>query len=238
MANSLYVPMTAAVAAERQLDVVANDLANVDTPGYKKVRTAFATHLVRTYDGSEPVKGLVALAETRVDPSAGPVEATGNPLDVALEPDHYLVVQTASGPALSRNGHLSLSADGTLVDGAGRPLRAAPGTGPFVPIRVDPAGGDVRIGEDGRVLQDGTEVASLQVVTATDLTPRGDGTYTATDAERASGIVLRTGFLEGSNVNPVRGMVRLIEATRSFELQQRVLRQFRELDAATQRIDG
>lgn len=237
MANSMYIPMTAAVAAERELDVVANDLANLDTPGYKKVRTAFAGHLVRTFDGTPPVKGLVSLAETRVDPTAGALEATGNPLDVALEADHYLVVETSDGPVLSRNGHLTLDADGTLVDGAGRPVRGSPMGTRFVPIRVDPAAADVRIGEDGRVFQGGTEVASLQVVTATELTPRGDGTYAAANTAPATGSVLRTGFLESSNVDPVRGMVRLIEVTRSFELQQRVLRQFRELDAATQRID-
>jgi len=238
VANSMYVPMTAAVAAERQLDVLANDLANVDTPGYKKVRTAFKSHLVARYGDGPAVKALVALDETRVDASPGAVEATGNPLDVALDPDHYLLVETPAGPALSRNGRLSIRADGTLTDSAGNPLRGAPMGQPFVPIRVAPDAGDLHIGDDGRIFQDGTEVASLAIVTARSLRPLGDGTYTATDAASATGSVLRSGFLEGSNVNPVRGMVRLVEATRSFELQQRVLRQFREIDAATQRIDG
>ncbi len=215
--------------------MVANDLANVDTTGYKRVRAAFRSHLVRSLGATPETKGFAALDQTLIDASPGSVIRTDNPLDVAIEGPGFLVVDGPNGPLLTRAGNLTVDTRGVLVDGAGNPVLGGTFGPGASPIQVSPDGGTVSISSDGTVSQGGTVLARLVIVNATNLTPREDTYYTAAaaDIQPHPAPRLLTGHLEGSNVDPVRGMIRLIELSRAFETQNRVMRQFRDLDRTT-----
>jgi flagellar basal body rod protein FlgG len=239
MANSVYIAMSGAIAAQRRLEVLANNLANGNTTGYKQVRVGFDQFLVPRADGSA-VKGFTAITRTQVDGTAGAVERTNAPLDAAIQEDGFFAVLEGEEVLLTRAGNFHVSPENLLVDGGGRPVLGGDPRGNRTPITVRPDAGPVAIGEDGSVVQDGTSIASLAIVTVpnTALTPRGDGHYRV-PAEAMTPVTdaqLLPGHLESSNVNVVRGMVDLIETTRSYETQHRLMSQFRELDRKTMEI--
>lgn len=229
MANGIYIPMSGAMAAEKRLDVVAHNVANANTPGFRQQRVQFSSFLVETGDQRPAEKGFVAIGEGRIDDTAGTISQTGNPLDVALDGPGYFVVQGAEGPLLTRGGALRMQADGTLVDAAGLPLL---GTN-RAPIRLRPDGGQPSVGSDGTISQAGTIVASMAIVTAdaTALQPVGDTHLRAAaqDMTPATTSVIG-GALESSNVNPVRGLVELVQLTQDFQTQNRVMNEYRKLD--------
>jgi len=232
MANGVYIPMSGAMAAERRLEVVANNVANANTPGFRQQRVAFETFLVATGDGRPSETGFVGVGEGRVDLPPGAIATTGNPLDVALDGPGFFVVQGQDGPLLTRGGALRMQADGTLVDGGNLPVL---GTN-RAPIRLRPDSGQPSVGSDGTITQDGTVVASLGVVTVdpTRLQAVGDMHLRAApqDLVPAKTSVV-AGALESSNVNPVRGLVELVQLTQDFQTQNRVMNEYRKLDSRT-----
>jgi len=232
MANGIYIPMSGAMAAEKRLDVVAHNVANANTPGFRQQRVQFSSFLVDTGDGRPAEKGFVAIGEGRIDDTAGAIAQTGNPLDVAIDGAGYFVVQGPEGPLLTRNGALRMQADGTLVDAGNLPVL---GTN-RAPIRLRPEGGQPSVGRDGTIGQDGTVVATMAVVTvdATRLQPVGDTHLraAAADMQPATASIVG-GALESSNVNPVRGLVELVQLTQDFQTQNRVMNEYRKLDGKT-----
>jgi flagellar basal-body rod protein FlgF len=232
MANGVYIPMSGAMAAEKRLEVVANNVANANTPGFRQQRVSFESFLVAT-DGQGPTeKGFVGIGEGRVDLTPGAIATTGNPLDVALDGPGFFTVQGEGGTLLTRNGALRMQADGTLVDGGNLPMLGKTGA----PIRLRPDGGQPSVGSDGSITQDGTVVASLGVVTVdpTRLQPVGDMHLRAApqDLVPAKTSVV-SGALESSNMNPVRGLVELVQLTQDFQTQNRVMNEYRKLDQKT-----
>lgn len=235
MANSVYIPMSAAVAADQKITVVSNNLANVDTAGFKQLRTSFQQFLVDA-NGETPEKGFTAMVETRNDLGGGVMRQTGNPLDVALGGDGFLMLRTPTGDVLTRAGNLHMAGDGTLVNAAGHPVLAGDvRTEDMAPVRVNPDGGRVEIGPDGRVSQGGTPLATMAVVTVTDpqqLSHLEGSNFTA-PRESLAPVArpdLQQGYLEESNVNAVHGMIALIEANRDFERASKLMNQFNQLD--------
>ncbi len=235
MANSVYIPMSAAVAADRQLSVVSNNLANVDTAGFKQLRTSFRSFLVDA-EGAPNEKGFTAMVETRNDLGMGSLRQTGNPLDVALGSDGFLMLRTPNGDVLTRAGNMHMSSDGTIVNASGHPVLGGDlEQGELSPVRVDPRGGPVTIGTDGRLSQGGTPLAKLTVVTLDDPTALQhlEGSNYTAPVERLSTAAapeLQQGYLEDSNVNAVHGMIQLIEANRDFERASKLMNQFQQLD--------
>ncbi len=232
MANGVYIPMSGAMAAEKRLEVVANNVANANTPGFRQQRVAFQSFLVDTESSKPAEKGFVGVGEGRVDLTAGAIQTTGNPLDVALDGPGFFMVQGEGGTMLTRNGALRMQADGTLVDGGGLPVL---GTN-RAPIRLRPDGGQPSVGADGSVSQNGTTIATLGVVTVDParLQPVGDMHMRAApqDLVPAKTSVI-AGALESSNVNPVRGLVELVQLTQDFQTQNRVMTEYRKLDQKT-----
>lgn len=234
MANGIYIGMSGAIAAQRRLDIVANNVANASTPGFRQQRAEFQAFLVDTGETQKPVeKGMVALAGTRVDDSAGIISQTGNPLDVAIDgPGWFVVNATTSGGGqlLTRAGNFRMATDGTLVDQLGNPIASDSGG----PIRLSPEGGPPSVGSDGTVSQDGTPLARLSIVNvATDkLQAVGDNHMRAApaDMQQATNVSVQGGALEGSNVNPVRGLVELVQLTQEFQTNQKVMAEYRRLD--------
>src|SRR5690606_6690299 len=123
MADALWVSLSGARARMRELDVVANNLANADSVGFKAERTAFAAALARARSGGgDAARVYATLAPGGADLAPGPVVGTGAPLDVALAGDGFFEVETPAGPRYTRAGAFTVDADGTLVTPAGWPV--------------------------------------------------------------------------------------------------------------------
>lgn len=234
MANGVYIAMSAAIAAERQLSVTANNLANVNTTGYKQTRATFDSYLVGTLDGSPEQKGFTAMSMTQADMAIGDLEATGNPLDAALTGPGFFVVETPTGQQLTRSGNFQVADDGTLVTALGHPVMTGTGTAGYSPVRIDPSAGPVTLGSRGEVAQGGTMLATLAVVDVDQqsLTKVGDTAFAA-PAEAYVAVdspSISSGHLERSNVNAIRGMIELIGATREYERSAKIMSKYRSLD--------
>mgnify|MGYP000279779235 CR=1 FL=1 len=220
MGQDLYAALSGAYTSLRRLDTVATNLSNASTTGYKGQRlTTEATGA----DGS-----YARIAEGLYDLSDGAVQSTDHPTDVALQGRGWLVVDDGDGVLLTRDGRLRPAPDGTLTAPGGRAVLGERG-----PIVVPP-------GETVRIEQDGTVVASasgpldrLRLVEA-DASPLGGNLW------RPDGPVLDVpdgqlsvvpGALEASNVDPMRAMVELVEASRTFEAFQKAMQASDETDA-------
>jgi len=205
-------PMRAAARAlaywERREAIASNNLANTETPGFKGQRV-FAQLLNGM---ASPTAGV------EDDLSAGTIRDTGRPLDIALEGEGFLVVDTPTGEALRRGGSLSLDEAGVLVDSGGRPVLGVAG-----PIVVPP--GEVEVDAAGSVTVDGHTVAQLRVeqAGAGSLERLGDGLWqsAARTPAPAGDVLVRQGALEGSNVETLDGLMEMLEVQRNYSAIQR-----------------
>ncbi len=226
MENASYIGLSLQTALRRQMDVIANNMANINTTGFRGQYVLFEEYLADAQgtkaEASEPVS-LVNDFGTYQDLAVGPLTRTGNTLDVALDGPGYLVVEGPGGPRYTRAGVLQMDADGTLVDRNGLPLLdRADGR-----LEIPPGTGAITIGTDGTVTADGIEVGQLQIVDFERpqfLTPIAGGLYVTDEAPiEAAEVSLRQGFVEGSNVNPIVEMTRMIEVMRRYQSNQRLL---------------
>ncbi|MFQ3610414.1 MAG: flagellar basal-body rod protein FlgF, partial [Fimbriimonadales bacterium] len=209
---------------QKAQDVLANNLANLNTTGFKADRPVFqAVYERQIYrwegNGSAPIGSLSAgalLSTTFTDFQPGALQITGNPLDVAIEGNGFFAIQTPQGVRYTRQGAFQLNAEGTLTTREGYPVLSQQGQ----PIRV-PRAASLVIGEDGTLQANGTPIARLQIVQG-ELTKSPDG-YFVGNATPAPTVRLVSGALEMSNVNMVREMVSMIELIRAYESHQRVV---------------
>ncbi len=224
MDRMIYLSMSGAKATMQRQDTLANNLANVSTPGFRAELQAFRAVPVQGSGASTRVYALETT--TGYDGSAGAITATGRNLDVAVTGPSWLSVQALDGTeAYTRGGSFDVSSDGTLVTRSGLPVLGDGG-----PIQIPP-NAVVSIGGDGTVsakAADGktTAVGRLKLVTPEAALTRGvDGLFRATDGDLPADANARVqdGALEGSNVSPVETMVAMISAARQFEAQMKML---------------
>jgi flagellar basal-body rod protein FlgG len=199
MIDALSASTGAMLAQMQRLDAVANDVANVDTDGYKSTASAVG-------------------AEISPNPAQGPLEQTDRPLDLAIEGSGYFQVQRPNGQvAVTRAGTFQLDSQGRLVTPSGDPL--VPSL--QLPAGIDPSA--VSVASDGTVAANGAPVGRIRLVTVpapAGLIANGDGTLSPTAASgpvRPAGGSIQQGFVEGSNVDLADSMVGMIVAQRSFE---------------------
>ncbi|MCE5229300.1 flagellar basal-body rod protein FlgF [bacterium] len=248
--KEIYQVMSAAVGQEMRIDQIANNLANVNTPGFKKDGSVFLDELqARLAQGAtgDPAQSAnpaatvwPSLPRTYTDLANGPMQQTGRNLDIAIESDGFLKVQGRDGQTCyTRAGNLALAADGKLVTASGQPVLNDQNR----PITIDQAaGGEISINPDGRILANKTEVGRLGVARfsdATKLVKRGEGLLVAPAGVAAQAVEnpqVRQGMLEGSNVNPIDEMVRMIQTQRMYEAQQKIVQTYDDL--AGKRIDA
>lgn len=238
MGKGIYSAVSGAVGSLRQLDVLANNLANLSTAGYKGQRIAFSEVLGRRMAASPPQDAsFVAVAATRADLQAGPLARTDSPLDVALEGPGYLVVQRGTERAFVRSGSLAIDTGGRLVAPSGHPLLDVKNR----PIETR-SNSPITLGRDGSVLQDGKSIARLQLVEFAQpqkLERVADTLYKAPASEPAQvarSTALRAGYIERANVNAVRAVTSMVTASRAYEAFHRLISTFREVDSAAARI--
>lgn len=230
MDRALYIAMSGAAQTLRAQAVNHHNLANAATTGFKaELAVAGAVEVRGTGFGS---RSNVQSFSVGTDGSGGSLQATGNALDVALKPGHWLAVQGADGrEQFTQSGALTLDAEGTLRTASGLAVLGEGG-----PITL-PAASGVAIGSDGTISliasgQTGAIASSagkLKVVAtpASQLERSGNGLFSAKAGftpEAATGAVLTPGALESSNVNVADAMVTMIELARNFEMQTRAMK--------------
>ncbi len=239
------------IAEDAAQQVISQNLANANTTGYKEEVPRFASfeeNLVACSDdtGNGALGSLGSgstMTGTYTDLSDGPLQSTGNKLDIALRGDAYFAVQTGQGVMYSRDGALTLNSQGTLVQASsGLPVLDSTGR----PIAVSGTSGSATIDSCGNVQIDGKTDAAIGLysITATDNPTKMGGNLISTsdspsviDPAKSAIPPVMSGFLEGSNVNIVREMVTMIACTRAYEANAKTLQAHDEtLDKAVSEV--
>ena len=221
MENSIYIGLSRQVALRRQLDVVANNIANMSTPGFKGQDVLFQQYMVGK--GGNDSYSMVSDYGSYRDTRPGPVSRTDNPLDVAIEGDGFLVVETAQGPRYTRSGRMTIGADRQLVDSNGLPIL---GEGD-APIEIPENATEITIAPDGTISNVDEQIGRLRVVRFERqqfLAEEGRGLFSSTEPPQpVQNVRVHQGSLESSNVRPVIEMTRMIELQRQYQSTQRLL---------------
>jgi flagellar basal-body rod protein FlgF len=235
MDRLIYTAMSGASQALEQQAVVANNLANASTTGFRAQLATFRAVPLAFGDGSEikddTTRTFVLSSVPGADYSAGPIQQTGNPLDVAIQGPGWLTVQTADGnEAYTRAGNLHVDANGQIVNASNLPVLGNAG-----PMSVPP-GAQVTVGKDGTITalmpgEPATAIATIDQLKLVNPDPsnlqRGDdGLFHTADGQPADAdptVTVAPASLEGSNVNAVSAMVSMITNARQFQAQTKLL---------------
>jgi flagellar basal-body rod protein FlgF len=248
METPTYIALSRQMVLQRQMDVVANNLANANTPGFKTEELVSSEYKIKA---GRPLKlSYVQDFATARDFRDGPLKPTGNDLDLAIQGDGFFVVQTPQGNRYTRMGRFQLDADGQIVTSQGYPVLAG-----GAPIVVNPDDGPINVAEDGSIstdrARDGTQqqvVGRLDIVSFADrnaMTPEGENLFGAagqvarpvnTDlgtanvglpidgtATPGSATKIMRGMLEDSNVKTIAEMTNMIQVTRNYQSTQNFL---------------
>ena len=240
MENALLIGLSRQTVLERQLDVVANNIANVNTTGFKADQSLFQEYLMPgahedNFVGRDRRESYVQDRGTYRDFSQGPADQTKNPMDVAIQGSAFFVVQTQAGERYTRDGGFQLNNQGQLVTAEGDQVLGTAG-----PIIFQPTDHDVNVAPDGTVtVQEGTSRTDslrgkLRLVSFADaqqLLKQGSNLYSATDGAAQPDLkaTVEQGYIEKSNVNAVGEMSRMIELTRAYSQIATMLNQESDL---------
>jgi len=236
MENTLYIALSYQTVMQRQLDVIANNIANVSTPGFKGEQMMFVEYLNDAV-GKDDVSFVQDIAVVR-DYREGSFARTGNPLDVAISGKGWLQVDTPTGMRYTRNGHLQIDAKSTLTTDSGHPVLDDNSR----PIVMPATGGTPVIAPDGSITVNNQKVARLKLVSFDNeqlLRKDADSLYT-TDAPALPAPKARVaqGMIEESNVKPIVEITNMIGAMREFQSAQQMIeeehhRQLTAIDTLT-----
>jgi len=230
MDSGYYAACSALMSRMDALNTVANNLANINTMGYRAQHNVFGSVLAGAHASAsalnEAVNDYNVLGGTQLDLSQGALERTGNDLDLAIEGPGFFVVQTSAGRFFTRAGSLQVSSHGQLVTARGDAVMGEHGA-------ISVVGGPMSISSDGTISVNGAVAGKLKVVEfplQVTLESVGGTYYTApkgTDVDATESKV-RQGMIENSNVNPTESVVELIEVQRSAEMMQKALAMFHQ----------
>lgn len=221
MENAAYIGLSRQMTLRRELDIVANNVANADTTGFKVEQLMVGTEVGQRArnDNIRPSASFVLDKGVGRDFGQGSLKQTGRDLDFAIEGEGaFFTVQTAGGPAYTRDGAFVTDPEGRLTTRQGLPVLAD-----GAEIVLDPQRGPASVAHDGTISQEGQPVGRLTVVrfdALSALQKSGDGLYrNASNAQPldATDAQIRQGMLEGSNVNTLVEITNLIEISRAYE---------------------
>jgi len=227
MENTFFIALSKQLAVRREMEVIANNLANTSSPGFKNEQMMFVEYLKKT--GPNGKVSLVQDISLARDLSEGIFKRTNNNLDVAIHGKGWFVVETEQGERYTRNGHFRLNQDGEMVTTSGRRLLTTEGE----PIVFTPGDSDIVIKGDGKVTANGEDRGTLRVVTFDNerLLEKVAGNLFRSESQPAekSEAELVQGVIEQSNVQPVMEITRMIKAMRSYESAQTLIEREHEL---------
>ncbi|MGA0544130.1 flagellar basal-body rod protein FlgF [Brevundimonas sp. VNH65] len=227
MENAAYIGLSRQMTLRRELDVVANNIANADTTGFKVEQLLTSAELGRRArnDQVRPSASFVLDNGVGRDFAQGAVQQTGRVLDFAIEGEGaFFAVNDGAGTAYTRDGAFTTDPEGRLVTQGGLAVQGDAGD-----IILNPELGAVAVGQDGTISQNGQLVGRMTLVrfdTLGALSKDGDGLYrNRSNAQtiEATGAKIRQGALEGSNVNPLIEITNLIEIQRAYESVSRMI---------------
>jgi flagellar basal-body rod protein FlgF len=234
MENTLLVGLSRQMVLERQLDVISNNVANVNTNGFKADRSLFEEFLTSgahedNFTGKDRRVSYVQDRGTFRDFNQGGLQQTGNPLDVAISGAGMLVVQAPGGERYTRDGNLQINPQGQLVTNGGSPVLGTSG-----PIVFQPTDHDIVVSADGTItVQEGAAHTDsirgkLRLVSFTDaqkLIKQGNDLYSGDGAAQDTTSTIQQGFVEKSNVNSVMEMSHMVEVMRTYTNIANILQQ-------------
>ncbi len=233
MENAAYIGLSRQMTLRRELDIVANNIANADTTGFKVEQLMVGTEVGARARNDNVRPGVSFVMDSGVgrDYGQGALQQTGRTLDFAIEGEGaFFTLQDGAGEAYTRDGAFTLDPEGRLTTQGGLPVLADGGE-----IILDPALGAVSVAPDGSISQNGQPVGRLSVVrfeTLSVLEKGGDGLYRNTSNAQpmeATDARVRQGMLEGSNVNPILEITNLIEISRAYERITKLIEQSTDL---------
>jgi flagellar basal-body rod protein FlgF len=211
MDTSTYIALSGQTVREHQMEVLANNIANLSTPGFKAEKMMFQEYLSKPTDGSDPSSYVVSQGNAR-DMSQGPLNHTGNPLDVALNGAGFLTVTTPSGDQYTRNGHLQIDTQGELVTSAGFVVQGEGGS----PIVIPSGTASITIGKDGTVATNKQTIGKIAVVNFDNpqaLAETQGGLYSTPQiAQPVTTTSVEQNTIEDANIQPVVEMTKLMNA--------------------------
>jgi len=222
-----YVLLSHEQALRRRMDIVSNNMANLSTAGFKREDPLFHEYVEKSGgpDAATRTTSMVLDYGTVHDTSAGTFQVTDNPLDVMIEGPGYLSVQTPDGgTAYTRAGYLKVEQDGSLTNAAGMRVLGERGR----PITVPPEQASrLTIGDDGTIRGPDGDIGRIAVTVFDNegsVDPRGDGTFTGTGGREltAEQTKLRSGGIEGSNVQPIVETTNMVAILRAYQSSMRM----------------
>lgn len=240
--QAIFAAASGALVQEMRLEVLTNNLANIDTVGYKGDRAVFSNYLdsasasdilptAGTNDLALNNSTMVKFEGTQTDYSGGSIKQTNNQLDFALEGDGFFCIESEDGiQRFTRKGNFKLGESGDLVTQDEKPVLGSSGRG------ITISGSELSVDEKGNIMVDGAIVDSLKIVDFNrpySLIKVGDSAFMPADVsiseKEAEGTKVRQGAVELSNVNPVSLMTEMIEVHRAFESYQKIIRSMDEI---------
>jgi len=222
MTTTGEVALSYQLALTNQLDITANNIANVTTPGFQSSHPLFVEFLVSVDDTGQEISYVVDKGTVR-NLNPGPVNFTGNPLDIGIEGRGYFVVETDDGTFYTRNGAFQLDASGQLITSAGATV-LDDGNSPIV---IAPGETQINIARDGTISTENGDIGRFRLVEFVDeqaMTNLGNSLM-STDQEplEASESSVVQGMLEGSNVISVAEITRMIKLLRSYQAANQLI---------------
>lgn len=212
-----YTALTRQSGLMREMQVVANNIANISTNGFRREGVIFEEYIKKTDDG--PSLSMATGDARVVDITQAGLSQTGGAFDLAIQGEGFFQVQSPDGPRLTRAGSFTPSASGELVTNDGYPVLDDGGTAVVIP----PGVGQIAIAQDGSVSANGVPLAKIGLWQPSDplSLQHQSGTLFSADAmQQATGGVIMQGYLEDSNVQPVQEIARMIQVQRAYELGQ------------------
>ena len=246
MSEAMYTATSGALAYQMRLEILANNLANINTIGFKEDRTIFRSYLPDAVDptgqdiqetlvNNEIVSPyllsntLVVFEGTEINFSSGHLKHTGNPLNLALEGNGFFTIETPEGVQYTRNGNFGLNGEGLLVTQEGLTVLGEGGE-----IKID--GEDFQVDKEGNISVDGKQVDTLRIVDFAEpqsLQKVGNSLFASVNPTPSEitgeGFTVNQGFLELSNVEPIRVMTEMLEVLRGYESYQKVIQSVDEV---------
>lgn len=217
MQSSLYVALSGQVALQRRLDTIANNIANMNTGGYRAEEVSFSTVFANT---GATRTAFASSGEDYISRACGELTTTGNPLDIAVQGEGWFALRTPAGIAYTRDGRLHMDAGGALLSVNNYPILDAGGAA----ILLDPSAGAPTISQDGMISQSGRQLGAVGLFSLDSSAnlSRYDNSAVLSDQpgtpvlDFTNNGVLQ-GATEGANVNPVMEMSKMIDVSRAFD---------------------
>ncbi len=220
MENVQIIALSRQIALQRQMDVVANNIANINTTGFKAEALLFEEYQMpvardKDFFSSDQILSYTQDWATIHDFSAGAIVQTGNVLDVALQGEGFLTVQTEAGERFTKNGELKIDETGLLVTNAGYPVLSEGGQ-----IRFNPNETDIIIDSSGNIMTSAGNKGRLKIVSFENpqsLTREGANLFAGTNPRQDLVTIVSQGALERSNISGVAEMAEMIRVSRAYQ---------------------